>query len=295
MQNHLHGPIVIFSSRSGGPQISEADNKTVPTRNPREETAAQLALAAAAQINTRQGVAGNVAPPPPLPQQHQHQQRSQQISGPPPPPVPQGVRPRMPNQQQQFLYQQGVLPPQGPQIRGPAPRLIVPNGIRFPNDPHQQQQQHQQFIRPPQQHIGPNPNYNQSNNNELYDSDDDDDDDDDNTTDFELRKQEERSRSAEKILDAFERFYANQTRTSTVPMKVKYIPEEMNSHCKHFNSFQQRNTNNNNRYRSSSRRSSSTSSVSSTCSSPSSSIYSSPLSSRRSFYDNHQSKLVGVF
>ena len=251
-----------------------------------------MALAAAAQINTRQGVSGPVAPPPPLPQQHQQQQRPQHMSGPPPPPGPQGIRPQgirpqIPNQQQ-FLYQQGVLPPQGQQIRGPAPRAVGPGNIRFPIDPYQQQlqqQQQQQFINPPQQRQAPNPNYNQSNNNELYDQSDNDGDD------FGRRTQDEQSRSAQKILDAFERYYVNHGKTASVPMKVKYIPEEMNSNSKHFNSFQQRNTNNNNRHRSSSRRSSSSSP-----SSESNSIYSnSPVSSRRSFYDNHQSNTVEFF
>jgi hypothetical protein len=95
------------------------------------------------------------------------------------------------------------------QIRGQAPRFPVPGSIRYPNDPYQQ---HNIFQS----------NYNQSNNNELFD------------------KHEERRhrRSADKILDAFERVYMN--KTTTTPMKVKYIPEEYNSN------HQQRNTNNNN-------------------------------------------------
>jgi len=93
-----------------------------------------------------------------------------------------------------------------------------------------------------------------------------------------------------KILDAFERFYVNCGKPTTVPMKVKYIPEEMNSNYKRSNYYQQRNTNNNNRCRSISRESNSSLSESK-------SIYSnSPLSSRRSFYDNCQQKsTIGPF
>ena len=66
-------------------------------------------------------------------------------------------------------------------------------------------------------------NTNQSNNNDLYT----------NTSD-------RNNRSAEKILDAFERFYKNIGRSSTTPVKVKYIPGEAScNHC------QQRNINKN--------------------------------------------------
>ena len=144
--------------------------------------------------------------------------------------------------------------------------------IRYPNDPYQQQQ-------PQQQRNPPNPNYNQSNNNELYENGDDDD---------ERRKQDEQNRSAEKILDAFERFYVNRGQPTTVPMKVKYVPEDINSNHQRSNPQQRNTNNNNNRYRSTSRQTRSSSSSSET-----DSIYSnSPLSSRRSLYDNHQQKSV---
>ena len=104
------------------------------------------------------------------------------------------------------------MPPQPPlqQIRGPVPRPPFPGNVYLPNDPYQQR------------------NFNQSNNTEIMD------------------KQEERRnrRSADKILDAFERFYM--TKSTTAPMKVKYIPEENNSN-------HQRNTNNNNNCRDRSR------------------------------------------
>ena len=284
--------IFIYSSRSGGNQISEGDNKVVPPKNPREETAAQLAHAAAAHVNNRQ-VGVGAAPLPQQQQQHQQQQQPQQtVVAPPPPPVPQLNRPQLPNQQQQqqqqqqhqqqqFLYQQGVLPPQGQQIRGPAPRMPAPgNNIRYPVDPYQQQQQ--QFVHPQQRNI-PNPNYNQSNNNELIDTIDD------VINQYERhKKQEEQNRSAEKILDAFERFYVNRGNPTTAPMKVKYIPEDINSNNQTSNEhFYQQNTNNNNRYRSTSRSYSS--------SSQSESIYSnSPVSSRHSLYDNNQQKSVNI-
>jgi len=101
-------------------------------------------------------------------------------------------------QQQQYSYQQGGFPPQPHQVRGPAPRLPLPV-----NDPYQQR------------------NFNQSNNNELLDN----------------NEERRNRRSADKILDAFERFYM--TKATTTPMKVKYIPEDNNSN-------HQRNTNNNN-------------------------------------------------
>lgn len=67
-------------------------------------------------------------------------------------------------------------------------------------------------------------NQNQSNNNETY-----------------THIGDRSNRSAEKILDAFERFYKNIGRSSTTPVKVKYIPGEVScNHC------QQRNVNNNN-------------------------------------------------
>jgi hypothetical protein len=259
---------ILFSSRSGGNQIAETEGrqgKSSSTKNPREETAAQLAQAAAAHVQNRQGNAG-------VPTQ-------QQVSGPPPPPVSQAVRPQLPNQQQQqhqFLYQQGVLPPQPQQIRGPPPPRLPPAGnVRYPGDPYQQQQQQQQQQRPI-----PNQNYNQSNNNELSDDDEDADD---------YYEQEERSRSAEKILDAFEYYYVNHGKPTTVPMKVKFIPEENNSNNNtqfNYHHHQQQNTNNNNnRYRSTSRPS---------CINSSSveSIYSySPLFSRRSLYNHHQTSV----
>ncbi|CAF1203786.1 unnamed protein product [Adineta steineri] len=63
-----------------------------------------------------------------------------------------------------------------------------------------------------------NNNHNQLNNNEIY------------------NLGERNNRSAEKILDAFERFYKNIGRSSTSPVKVKYIPGEANcNHCQHRN------------------------------------------------------------
>ena len=85
-----------------------------------------------------------------------------------------------------------------------------------------------------------NSNYNQANNNELFGHD-----------------RQRRNRSAEKILDAFERIYMNNRKASVTSLKVKYIPENKNSSYYH-----QRNTNNN-RYRSVSRKSSSLSTASS--------------------------------
>jgi hypothetical protein len=79
-----------------------------------------------------------------------------------------------------------------------------------------------------------NPNHNQSNNNDIIE------------TNVNRRQHDEQSRSAEKILDAFERFYINRTGLTSVPMKVKYIPEDYSIDSK------QRNTNNNNRSRSTS-------------------------------------------
>jgi hypothetical protein len=136
-------------------------------KSSREETAAQLAHAAAAHVNARQQV-------------------------PPPPPV-----------QEQYSYQQGGFPLQQQQIRGLTPRPSFPGNVHHPNDPYQQR------------------NFNQSNNNELMDKND----------------ERRNRRSADKILDAFERFYM--TKSTTTPMKVKYIPEDNNSN-------HQRNTNNNN-------------------------------------------------
>jgi len=131
---------------------------------------------------------------------------------PPPPPV-----------QQQYFYQQGGFPPQQQQFAGLAPNFPVAGNIRYPNDPYQQ-------------HNIINPNYNQSNNTEILNN-----------------KEERRNRrSADKILDAFERFYMN--KSTTTPMKVKYIPEENNS-----NNQRNTNNNNNNRDRSTSQSSSSSS------------------------------------
>ena len=125
-----------------------------------------------------------------------------------------------------------------------------------------------------QQHNVSNPNYNQSNNNELFDEEDEEDDD----------QHEEETRSAEKILDAFERFYLHRGKPSTVPMKVKYIPEDNNSNAKRSQYHSQDNTH---RYRSTSRSHSSSSS--------SDSIYSrSPISSRRSIYDNNHRQAVST-
>ena len=95
------------------------------------------------------------------------------------------------------------MPPQPQQIRGPAPRFPGPGNVRHPTDLVQQR------------------NVNQSNNSELVDDE----------------EERRNRRSADKILDAFERFYM--TKSTTAPMKVKYIPEDSNS-------IHQRNTNNNN-------------------------------------------------
>ncbi|CAM2706722.1 unnamed protein product [Rotaria socialis] len=269
---------------------TETEIKSLPAKPTREETAAQLAHAAVAHLNNRQGFVGGSA------QQH--------VSGPPPPPpAPQIGRSQLPNQQQQYIYQPGVLPPQGQQNLGPRPRLPPGTGnVVYQGDPYQQQQQ---IINPNQRNMA-NQNYNQSNNNELFgnddnddadadddddeeeeeEEDDDDDDDDDDVDNDERRQQLEQSRSAEKILDAFERFYVTRGKSSATPMKVKYIPEDNNSNQPRLN-HQQLNTNNNNnnRYCSSSRQSHSSSSSSSE------SIYSnSPSISRHSIYDNTHRK-----
>ncbi|UJR22060.1 hypothetical protein I4U23_025128 [Adineta vaga] len=141
-------------------QVPEQEVKPIPiqtAKQPREDTAAQLAQlahAAAARVQARQLV-------------------------PPPPPV-----------QHLFSHAQEVLPPQNQQLRdlnGPHPASINP----------------------------PDLNLNQSNNNEIY-----------------TNVGERHNRSAEKILDAFERFYKNIGRSSTTPVKVKYIPGETNcNHC----------------------------------------------------------------
>ncbi len=159
---------ILYSSHSNGNQILETEGKP-SKKTSREETAAQLAHAAAAHVNARQQV-------------------------PPPPPV----------------QQQEGFSPQTQQIRGPASHLPVGVNIRYPNESYQQRDIF-------------NSNYNQSNNNEILDN----------------NEERRNRRSADKILDAFERFYMN--KSTTTPMKVKYIPEENNS-----NHFQQRNTNNNN-------------------------------------------------
>lgn len=169
-----------FSSRSGGQQISESDPKSAP-KSAREETAAQLAHAAAAHVNARQQI-------------------------PPPPPV-----------QGQYVYPQGGF-------RGPPPPHFPPAGnVHYPHDPYQQPPQH---------------NFNQSNNNELPDH----------------NGERRHRRSADKILDAFERFYM--TKSTTAPMKVKYIPED-NHHSHHQRNSNNNNNNNNYRDRSISRYSSS--------------------------------------
>lgn len=133
-----------------------------------------------------------------------------------------------------------------------------------------------------------NPNYNQSNNNELFD-------DAGVEVDPSNRvPQDEENRSAEKILDAFERYYLQNGKSSTAPMKVKFIPE---ANPKLNSSHGNMNNNNNNHQHPTvpstssqqHRRSQSSSSSSSSSSySSSESIYSnSPISSRRSNYDNN--------
>ena len=123
-----------LSATSGGNRTPEAEAQSSVSKPTREETAAQLAHAAVAHLNNRQGFVG-VQPP------------QQQVSGPAPPPPPpptvsQTGRTQLPNQQQQYLYQPGVLPPQGQQNLGPAPRLPpVASNIAYQGDPYQQQQQ----------------------------------------------------------------------------------------------------------------------------------------------------------
>lgn len=95
-----------------------------------------------------------------------------------------------------------------------------------------------------------------------------------NNNDASEPNEKKHNRSAEKILDAFERFYMKDGKSTAAPMKVKYIPEESNS-----NYYRQRNTNNNNRNRSSSRSSQSSSSSSSSSTSSASSASSSTWSS----------------
>ncbi|CAF4740346.1 unnamed protein product [Rotaria sp. Silwood1] len=268
-------------SQIDGRQTFEVEHRSSTSTDIREETPAQLVHEAAAHVSNRQGFVGV-----PLQQQAPATvpaptQASVPAPAPvpvpipaPPPPVSQVGRTQLSSQQQQqqFLYQQGVLPPQGQQIRGPPPRFPAAGNIVYPSDPYQQQQ----FVNP-HQRVLPNQNYNQSNNNELYDNDDDEDNE-------ERRQQDKQNRSAEKILDAFERFYINRGKPTTVPMKVKYIPEDNNSNRKYSNHYHQRNTNNNNRYRSTSRQSH-------ISSASSESIYSnSPSFSRRSLYDNNHRK-----
>lgn len=153
---------LIFSSSCvvNNPVVSEQEVKPIPiqiAKQPREDTAAQLAQlahAAAARVQARQHV-------------------------PPPPPV-----------QHLFTHAQDVIPSQNPQHRdmsGPHPAPMNPSDL----------------------------NINQSNNNEIY-----------------TNVGERNNRSAEKILDAFERFYKNIGRSSTTPVKVKYIPGETScNHC----------------------------------------------------------------
>ena len=240
--------------------------KVAPPKTSREETAAQLAHAAAAHVNGRQ--ATNVAAPP------------VNVVGPAPPNVPRPQVPVQQQMQQQYIQQQVAARAQAPQIRGPAPRLPGPPqaNIRFPVDPYRPPM-------PPQVQTAPNPNYNQSNNNELFNDDDE----------VPSLNQEEQHRDAEKILDAFERFYLNRGKNSATPMKVKFIPEDSNSNSKSANYFYHGNTNNNNnRHYSTSKQSRSQSSSSSSSSSSESMYSSSPVSSRRSAYDNDHRKMVIV-
>jgi hypothetical protein len=83
----------------------------------------------------------------------------------------------------------------------------------------------------PQHRTTTDSNYNYSNNNEII-----------------TNSEERYNRSAEKILDAFERFYRNIGKTPAAPMKVKYIPEDNNS-----NHFPHRHMHNHNQYPSMSR------------------------------------------
>ncbi|CAF3261511.1 unnamed protein product [Rotaria socialis] len=125
--------------------------------------------------------------------------------------------------------QHPFVPTPEQQLRGSTVRLPVNDSVPPSNDKNQQQ------------HSSSNLNYNQSNNNEITDG-----------------TENNHNRSAEKILDAFERFYMKDGKSATNAVKVKYIPEENNT-----NYHRQRNTNNNNKCRSSSRSSQNSSSSSS--------------------------------
>ena len=172
--------------------------------------------------------------------------------------------------------------------------MPMQGNIRYPVDPHRQ--------GPPVQQVAPhqptvNPNYNQSNNNELFDDPESDE------RGVNVLHQEEQNRSAEKILDAFERFYVHSGKSSSAPMKVKFIPENNNSHSniKH-PVYPQGNINNNNNNNnvhpppSQQLCRQSSSSASSSSYSSSESLYSnSPISSRRSTYDNNNRTTVMTF
>jgi hypothetical protein len=93
--------------------------------------------------------------------------------------------------------QQNSFPPHGQPLNSA--------NNHYPNDAYQQLQ-----------HIFLSTNYNQSNNNEILDN-----------------KEEKRTRTAERILDAFERFYINTGRSPLTPIKVKFIPDETNSNYNH--------------------------------------------------------------
>ncbi len=97
--------------------------------------------------------------------------------------------------------------------------------------PTQTQQMRESHSSHPQHRTTTDSNYNYSNNNEII-----------------TNSEERYNRSAEKILDAFERFYRNIGKTPAAPMKVKYIPEDNNS-----NHFPHRHMHNHNQYPSMSR------------------------------------------
>ncbi|CAF3851461.1 unnamed protein product [Rotaria magnacalcarata] len=129
--------------------------------------------------------------------------------------------------------QHPFVPTPEQQRRGSTVRLPVNGSVSSSSDENQQQRS------------SSNLNYNQSNNNEITDG-----------------TGKKHNRSAEKILDAFERFYMKDGKSATNAVKVKYIPEETSTNC-----HRQRNTNNNNQCGSSSRSSQNSSSSSSSSSS----------------------------
>ncbi|CAF1006938.1 unnamed protein product [Didymodactylos carnosus] len=187
-------------SRSGTNQRSDSENRQARnSKKEREETASKLAHAAAARVNGRGN--GNQQPGPPPP--------------PPPPPTQQHGNFRPQQQTQGSQNRPDQMPPyvQQPfQINHRYPSTNMASAFS------QHQQQPFQY---------PNQNYNQSNNNDLVYTEDSDELQTDTIKRRTTRGRDatqQKDKSAEKILDAFERFYAKNGKT-TVPIKVKYIPE----------------------------------------------------------------------